>query len=440
MTISNHSQISGLLTAALDALESAGVRTCILHGYEGYPDRIPSDVDFVVLPQDLSKLPSIFCRLPGLLVQCLQHEATAYYYVLSTISNGELQFLHLDVSGDYRRNGRVFLSAEEILTSRRQFKKFWIPAPDVEFTYYLIKRIAKGSIDEEQSKSLISLYQQNPGGCRKQIYRFWSAKAARELISAVESNEWSTVCTRIAWFRKDLLAKAFQKDLVGCFAYWKDDLVRCVKRVCVPTGLHVVILGADGSGKSSLLQNVEANLAPAFRKTSRLHLRPSFLKARKEEGPVTNPHNLVNYSPIISLLKLGYFSLDYILGYFVKIYLMLVRSTLVLFDRYYHDILVDPKRYRYGGPMWLARWVGKVIPKPDLFILLDAPPEVLQARKQEVPFEETARQRQAYLKLVRGMKNGVVVDASRPLNDVVAEVNRVILDFMAERTKKRFGL
>ncbi|MCK4391083.1 MAG: hypothetical protein KAV83_12705 [Desulfobacterales bacterium] len=233
--------------------------------------------------------------------------------------------------------------------------------------------------------------------------------------------------------------RAFKKNPPGCFAYWKDDLIRRINRLCIPTGLHVVFLGADGSGKSSILQKVEVSLVPAFRKTSLAHLRPSLFKTRRNSGPVTNPHNLANYSSGVSLLKLAYFSMDYILGYFTKIYLMLVRSTLVIFDRYYHDILVDPRRYRYGGPMWLARWVGEMIPKPDLFILLDAPPEVLQARKQEVSFEETARQREAYLELVRGMKNGVVVDASRPLDEVVAEVNKVILDFMAERTRKRLG-
>jgi thymidylate kinase len=440
MTISNDLQTSDLFTAIFDALESAGVKTCILHGYEEYPNHILSDVDFVVLPDDLSKVLSIIFKLPGHLVQCLQHESTAYYYVLcSTSSNGVSYFLHLDVSGDYRRNGRVFLAAEEVLASRRRFKGFWIPASDMEFAYYLIKKIAKASLNELQTNSLVSLYQENPKGCKQYILRFWSSKAASELISAVESNEWSTVCTRITWFRKVLLAKAFQEDPAGFFAYWKNDLVRRIKRLCTPTGFHVVFLGADGSGKSSVLREVEAILAPAFRKTSRLHLRPSLLVTRKNSKMSTNPHNIANYSPIMSLLKLGYFSLDYIIGYFVKIYLMLVQSTLVLFDRYYHDILIDPKRYRYSGPMWLARWVGKIIPEPDLFILLDASPEVLQARKKEVPFEETAQQQKTYLELVRGMKNGVVVDVSRPLDDVVVEVNKVILDFMAERTRKRLG-
>ncbi len=118
----------------------------------------------------------------------------------------------------------------------------------------------------------------------------------------------------------------------------------------------------------------------------------------------------------------------------------MVRSTFVVFDRYYHDLLVDPLRYRYGGPMWLARWVGKLIPEPDLWILLDAPAEVLQSRKREVPMNETARQREAYLRLVQGMDNGVVVDASQPLDDVVREVNMRILDLMAARTARRLGL
>lgn len=440
MTIFNDLQTSDLFIAAFASLESAGVKTCILHGYEGYPGHIPSDVDFVILPEDLSKIPAIFFKLPCLLVQCLQHESTAYYYVLcSTSSNDVPFFLHPDVSGDYRLSGCVFLTAEEIITSRRRYKSFWIPSPDVEFAYYLIKKIAKGSIDEQQRNSLISLYQQDPGGCQKQIHRFWSVKAAQELISAIKSNEWTIVYTQSAWFRKDLLTKAFKKKPSGILVYWKDDFFRRVKRVCVRTGLHIVVLGADGSGKSSILEKVKADLAPAFRRTLLFHLRPSLLKARRNSGPVTNPHRLANYSVFMSLLKLCYFSMDYVFGYFVKIYSMLVRSTLVLFDRYYHDILVDPKRYRYGGPMWLARLVGKIIPKPDLFILLDAPPEVLQSRKQEVPFEETARQREAYLELVRGLENGVVVDASMPLDDVVAEVNRMILSFMAERTRKRIG-
>jgi thymidylate kinase len=199
--------------------------------------------------------------------------------------------------------------------------------------------------------------------------------------------------------------------------------------------MFVVFLGPDGSGKSSVIERVVVNLAPAFSGTRYMHLRPRLgLSTVENNPPVVDPHGQPPRGWLSSVVKVVYFFFDYTFGYLLKIRPLLVRSTLVVFDRYYHDMLVDTRRYRYGGPMWLARWVGKIIPGPDLFLLLDAPPEVLHSRKKEVPFEEAARQRRAYLTLVRGMKNGVVIDASQPLSKVVADVNRVVLDFMARRT------
>lgn len=68
--------------------------------------------------------------------------------------------------------------------------------------------------------------------------------------------------------------------------------------------------------------------------------------------------------------------------------------------------------------MWLARLFGVMVPTPNLWILLDAPPEVLQARKQEVPFAESARQRQCYIALIKKLKHAVVVDASQEFEQV----------------------
>jgi thymidylate kinase len=110
---------------------------------------------------------------------------------------------------------------------------------------------------------------------------------------------------------------------------------------------------------------------------------------------------------------------------------------LLIFDRHFVDLWVDPKRYRYGGPMWLARLVGCFIPKPDLFFFLDLPADVAHARKPEVSLEEARKLRERYLTLARSLPNAYVVDASRPLEEVVAEVEEILLAEMHERTKKR---
>jgi thymidylate kinase len=95
---------------------------------------------------------------------------------------------------------------------------------------------------------------------------------------------------------------------------------------------------------------------------------------------------------------------------------------MVIFDRYHADLLVDPRRYRYGAPMWLARLATRVMPQPDRVFFLDAAPEVLLSRKQEVSHEALEANRRAYLNLASQNPRLKVIDASRPVDLVIADV------------------
>lgn len=66
------------------------------------------------------------------------------------------------------------------------------------------------------------------------------------------------------------------------------------------------------------------------------------------------------------------------------------------------------------------------MPQPELWVLLDAPVEVLQARKQEVSWSESSRQRQAYKDFVARQRVHIIADSSQTLNRVVLEVERAI--------------
>jgi thymidylate kinase len=205
-----------------------------------------------------------------------------------------------------------------------------------------------------------------------------------------------------------------------------------------PTGLFVAILGPDGSGKSSVIAQWLPTISPAFRRVARYHLAPDVLRQRDTNAPpVTDPHGKPPRSVIGSIAKLGYLFLRYWAGYLLRVRPQMVRSTIVVFDRYYHDLLIDPRRYRYGAPLWLARAVAAMLPKPELWLLLDAPAEVLQSRKQEVTFDETVRQRDAYLQLFARLDNAHILDASQPLECVVDQANRVVLNYLASRMDAR---
>ncbi len=111
-----------------------------------------------------------------------------------------------------------------------------------------------------------------------------------------------------------------------------------------------------------------------------------------------------------------------------------LRGYYVIFDRHFyfdyyaHDVVNDdPKRplnSRIHGFM-----LDHLYPKPDFVIFLDAPSEVLFARKPEGTLEALERRRQEYIKLRKVVKSWAVVDVSQPMDKVVQEVSDLIAGF-----------
>lgn len=431
-----------LFCRVITALQQADHHLCILHGYQHYPEQICSTSDIDAISIAPAQIPAILHQ-QGIakVVQVLQHEATAFSYTLYRDYDGTPALILLDVSIDYRRNGRVFFAGQEFFQTCRTFKFFQIPAPELEFAYYTVKKVAKGDLNAAHAQRLSELYREAPDLCQEQLTRFFPEAEASQIARAAHSETWEAVQEQIMQIRQIMLAQVGRNNVLSVLRYWVSELKRWIKRILNPTGLMIVVLGADGSGKSTVIAQIEDHLKPAFRRTQYIHLRPRLgISEDPNSSPVTDPHGQPARGWLISIIKLVYFLFDYGIGYVVNIYPQLVRSTLVIFDRYYHDLLVDSRRYRYGGPRWLAKFIGQLVPKPDLWVLLDAPAEILQARKQEVSFEETARQREEYINLVESLPNSLRVDTTCPLDNVIADLDKAILNYMATRSENRLGL
>jgi thymidylate kinase len=117
------------------------------------------------------------------------------------------------------------------------------------------------------------------------------------------------------------------------------------------------------------------------------------------------------------------------------------RGHIVLFDRhFFFDYYVhDIKRGDQQRPL-SKRIHGYVLehyyPKPDLVIFLNAPAEVLFARKREGTLRALENRRQEYLQIKPLVKNFVTVDASRSEDDVLREVSDLICHFYRLRGGK----
>ena len=114
------------------------------------------------------------------------------------------------------------------------------------------------------------------------------------------------------------------------------------------------------------------------------------------------------------------------------------RGSVVIFDRHFY---FDYYKYHVAkrvGRTFSERVHGFVInrllPKPDLVIFLDAPAEILFARKQEGSVELLEKRRQEYIQLQDKVKRFVTVDTTQTVDQVASQVCNLIMDFY--RSKK----
>jgi hypothetical protein len=86
----------------------------------------------------------------------------------------------------------------------------------------------------------------------------------------------------------------------------------------------------------------------------------------------------------------------------------------------------------HGGRGLRRRLLAGVVPRPDLFIVLDAPATVVRARKPEWPLEVVERQLAGYRTLATG-PDARRVDASAPLDEVAVATIAAIWDAWRRR-------
>ena len=192
----------------------------------------------------------------------------------------------------------------------------------------------------------------------------------------------------------------------------------------------IAFLGTDGVGKSTIIDELKNTFITAQIKGIFVHHRSRGLP--KPEKEIISHHELPPHSFILSTGKVlfRFFKLlsEYYLGRWQK---MRKEGILILQDRpYFYDMAIDPLRYRYGGPIKLVWVLAKSSPQADAYIILDAPIDVLIARKQEVSKEELIRQRLDYINLANLLPNSHIVSTNQSLQAVTNEVAQIIASYL----------
>lgn len=219
--------------------------------------------------------------------------------------------------------------------------------------------------------------------------------------------------------------------------------------ICSRTGFSIGFTGPDGSGKTTVIDQILERLGPVFRTAHKYyHFRPALFGNLGEvahsaglkkdvDRNYADPHRGGKTGKLNSLARLLYYSVDYIIGYFLKVKSVTRITRIVIFDRYYTDIICDSRRSRIYLNYKFLYWFGKLfIPALDYNILLTASSETILARKKELDEEgiRTINMKIDYLSAKKGYKK--ILNEQTP-EVAVNEILNYIFNSQHEKNLKR---
>ena len=189
----------------------------------------------------------------------------------------------------------------------------------------------------------------------------------------------------------------------------RERLVRSIPLGWRRRGAVIAVLGPDGAGKSTVLEGVAASLPVAtsviYLGTGRSgHGTPSTTSTRAPNA--TREVLFLARKTLRSWRRLA------------PVYARAWRGHVVLTDRHPIEVrAIQPER----GPLAtrVERSLTTLLPRPDRIVILEAPAEVLVARKQEHPVATIARWVQGYR---TAFPDASFVAADRSIDQVVGDV------------------
>jgi thymidylate kinase len=435
--------LGALILELTHRLQVDGVPHAFLRGHEALPRVRPgSDVDMLVPAPSRARFEELLEAV------CVEHGARVWQrfragFLTQLILHARMPdarhaFLSLDLHSCEACFGVPFLEPATLLPDGPSLAGLPCVRPAAGAVADFLGPYLSGAVVHgDYARRLGRVLAVEPRAVSQQLSRLFGERLGAELVGMLTTQDLDGLRARARRARRVLLARRFLRaplrSLAGLSSFGYGARLRPLWR---PRGLFLAFLGTDGAGKSTVLEALERELAPAFRSTrsGTWHLRPMVLpqldtlvhlgRSTYTLEDMSRPHRAKPSGRLVSNLRVGYYWLDYVVGYAWKVLPRRRRASLILFDRYFYDYLVDPLRCRVRRGTLLARVLARWVPRPDEVVVVSADFERVRARKQELSPEESAFQLAAYEALAASQagyhlvrNDGTVEEAVRSVLD-----------------------
>jgi thymidylate kinase len=404
---------------------------CILRGYETLPEEAGRDIDIFIA--DDNKIIERILRF----IQELSwnyhvkiDEDGFFSIVCSYIQENTISVIQLDFWTSLNWRGIAWCDSKEILSDLRLVNGFFVAAKGTEAAITSIKELmGKGKV-KKKYYDIIQKYAIED-----------SNKYIRCLKPAFGeiANKLCEYCSSADFKKLDQISGLLMRRLV--FDHFICYINHTCKRIMLklksyikPSGKLVAFLGPDGSGKTTVIEQQKEYFAPFFNSIKVYHIRYNLLPELKTgHGFSSMKGKLIDKSVNgdIQSVKKKRTTLSVLASWFVVLYYALefvignriIRKAkrgnqLVLFDRYFYDFFMQPTTRDLIYPF--RHLLLAFVTKPDVIIHLNADPEIVHARKQELRIEEISAQNLYIYRLIKEMSYAYSINTSRKSADYVS--------------------
>lgn len=412
----------------------------VIRNYEGLPESSDShDIDILIDKEDYNNfkkdLKELITKHNCKLI--MYNKLDIESYIIVKYIDNQIEFVFLDFFFRYSLYSVKTFEAEDILSKREFNGKIFHVNKIYEF---LEKYLYCIFLNTEYPKKYSHLFDEVKLNHLNEINNLISKNFEdKDLnITNLEKQNGKSLLKKI--LIKNIKNKPFDQIKITLNFYFNY-----IKSKISPNGFSFSMTGPDGSGKTTILTEVESKLNDVYREVKVFHFRPTvipriaevFNKAGlKKEVDVdyTNPHRGGKTSKSSSLFRLFYYIIDYIYGYYKAVKPVLFRRGVVIFDRYYTDIITDSKRSRINVNYKTIFLLKKLVPNMNYNFLIYVDPDKILNRKQELTKDQIV---EIYKKLDFLLENDKSFTKIENNENPEIAINE-ILNFIFEEQHKKY--
>lgn len=420
-----------IVASVFEMLNGKHYPYAVLRNYEGLPYSNKSrDIDILIKPECYGNLKKDFVKL----VLNANYKIVTFFeserlrtFVCARIMDTDVEMIQFDFFMHTSAYGHILLDSDDVLAaSIPNGTGIYCVSKEYEFLdkYLYLKYLgAKYPSKYSQLKTEIQASQK-----LKEIIQSKFGVSSLEELESMPTTKFRHIVHHN------------RNDYMNRLSFWRNY----VKNNLTHKGFSIGFTGPDGAGKTTVIESLKKQLLMVYPKVTSFHFRPTVFgnlgdvahsagMKKNVDHNYDKPHRGSKTGVASSILRLMYYSMDYIFGYFKTVRKALTRRELVVFDRYYTDIICDSRRSRiYLNPKFLYGWGKLFIPSLDYNILLTARTEIILNRKRELDEVDikTINSRIDYLEGKNGYKK--VLNENTP-----EETVRDILSYIFENQHKK---